>query len=180
MSIGAGIVLNAVLFQCVWFATVAGAGYGLWWTGLPVLLVFALWQLRTSRWPRADLQLVLCAVVLGFIVDSVLAAGGWLRYATPWPSQLFAPVWIVVLWAGFALTVNHSMAFLKGRVWLAVLFGAIGGPLAYFGAARLFDAVQFDASSQMPTVLLAVGWALATPLLMALATRLVARETVLA
>ena len=55
MSIGAGIVLNAVLFQCVWFATVAGAGYGLWWTGLPVLLVFALWQLRTSRWPRATL-----------------------------------------------------------------------------------------------------------------------------
>lgn len=178
MSIGAGIVLNAVLFQCVWFATVAGAGHGLWWAGVPVLLLFAIWQLRTSRWPRADLQLVLCAMVLGFIVDSLLAGGGWLRYATPWPSSLFAPVWIVVLWAGFALTMNHSMAFLKGRIWLAMLFGAIGGPLAYFGAARLFDAVQFDSPSHLPSLLLAVSWAVATPLLMALATRLVAREPV--
>jgi len=179
MSSGVGIVLNVVLFQCVWLATVAGAGHGMWWTGMPVLLVFAIWQLRTSRWPRADVQLVLCAIALGFVVDSVLARGGWLRYATPWPSPWFAPVWIVVLWANFALTVNHSMAFLKERIWLAVLFGAIGGPLAYFGAARLFNAVQFDASSQAPTALLAISWALVTPLLMALGTRLVARETAL-
>ena len=178
MSLGAGIVLNAVLFQCVWFATVAGAGAGMWWTGLPVLLIFAAWQLRTSRWPRADTHLVLVAIAIGFAVDSLLATSGYLRYATPWPSTVLAPIWIVVLWAGFALTVNHSMAFMKGRVWLAVLFGAVGGPLAYFGAARLFDAVQFHGSGTEAAVLLALSWAAVTPVLMLLGTQLVAREPV--
>ena len=132
------LVLNAVLFQCVWFACVAGAGAGYWWTGLPALALLAAWQLRVSQWPRADAALLACAVLLGFLVDSALALGGWLSYAAPLPWAGLAPAWIVVLWAGFALTVNHSLAFLKRSFALAVLFGAIGGPLAYFGAARLF------------------------------------------
>lgn len=139
------VLINAALFQAVWFATVAGAGAGLWWCGLPVLVVFAIWQLRDSRWPRADVALLALGVLLGFAIDSLLIAGGWLRYATPLPSGQFAPVWILVLWAGFALTVNHSLAFLKSRPALALLFGALGGPLAYLGAARLFEAVAFTA-----------------------------------
>ncbi|HWT16974.1 MAG TPA: DUF2878 domain-containing protein [Patescibacteria group bacterium] len=170
------VIVNAALFQMVWFATVAGAGAGFWWTGLPVLLVFAIWQVRVSRWPRADLALIGAGIVLGFVIDSLLIAGGWLRYATPQPFAQFAPVWIIVLWAGFALTVNHSLSFLKQRVTLALLFGAIGGPLAYVGAARLFDAVAFTAPHAQVLAAIAVAWAIATPLLLAIATRLVARE----
>jgi hypothetical protein len=170
------VIANAALFQVVWFATVAGAGAGFWWTGVPALLAFAVWQMKTSRWPRADLALVAVAIVLGFVIDSLLIAGGWLRYVTPLPSPQFAPVWILVLWAGFALTVNHSLAFLKQRMALAVLFGVFGGPLAYIGAARLFQAVTFTAPQMQVLVALAVAWAIATPLLLAIATRLVARE----
>lgn len=170
------VIVNAALFQVVWFATVAGAGAGFWWTGLPALLFFAIWQVKRSRWPRADVALVAVGVVLGLVIDSLLIAGGWLRYATPLPSTQFAPVWIIVLWAGFALTVNHSLAFLKQRGALAVAFGAIGGPLAYIGAARLFQAVSFTAPQIQVLAALAVAWAIATPLLLAIATRLVARE----
>ncbi|HRG15199.1 MAG TPA: DUF2878 domain-containing protein [Pseudomonadota bacterium] len=170
------VLINAALFQAVWFATVAGAGAGLWWCGLPVLVVFAIWQLRDSRWPRADVALLALGVLLGFAIDSLLIAGGWLRYATPLPSGQFAPVWILVLWAGFALTVNHSLAFLKSRPALALLFGALGGPLAYLGAARLFEAVAFTAPQAQTLIALAVAWAIAMPLLAAVAVRLVARE----
>ena len=172
------IVVNAALFQVVWFATVAGAGAGLWWTGLPVLLVFAIWQLRTSRWPRADLALIGVGIALGLVVDSLLIAGGWLSYATPAPSSRFAPAWILVLWVGFALTVNHSLAFLKQRLVIALLFGAIGGPLAYLGAARLFKAVTFTAPESHVVAAIAIAWAIATPLLLSIAGRLVAREPV--
>ena len=34
------------------------------------------------------------------------------------------------------------MGFLKRNAWLAVAFGAIGGPLSYLGAARGFDALR--------------------------------------
>lgn len=174
------IVVNAALFQVVWFATVAGAGAGFWWAGIPVLIGFAAWQLRQSPWPRADVALIGVGIVLGLVIDSLLIAGGWLRYATPLPSAELAPVWIVVLWAGFALTVNHSLSFLKRHLALALAFGAIGGPLAYLGAARLFDAVAFTAPQTQVVLALAIAWAIATPLLLAVASRLVAREQVAA
>lgn len=171
-------VLNALLYQGVWLASVAGAGAGYWWTGLPMLALLAAWQLRVSHWPRADIALLACAMLLGFLIDSALVLGGWLRFATPLPFAGLAPAWIVVLWAGFALTVNHSLAFLKRRFLLAVLFGAVGGPLAYFGAARGFGAVQFEAPVVEALLVLAAAWALATPMLLGLSTRLVAREGV--
>jgi len=172
------LVLNAVLFQCVWFASVAGAGAGYWWAGLPVLALLAAWQLRVSHWPRADAALLASAVLLGFLIDSALALGGWLSYATPLPFAGLAPAWIVVLWAGFALTVNHSLAFLKRNFALAVVFGALGGPLAYLGAARGFAAVQFEAPLLEALLVLALAWAVATPLLLRLSTHFVAREGV--
>lgn len=170
------VVINAALFQVVWFATVAGAGAGMWWAGLPALAAFAIWQLPRSRWPRADLALLACGVALGLAVDSLLIAGGWLRFATPQPSPQFAPVWILVLWAGFALTVNHSLAFLKRRPALAMLFGGLGGPLAYLGAQRLFAAVAFTAPQWHVLAALAVAWAISMPLLAAIGARLVDRE----
>lgn len=170
------LIVNAALFQFVWFATVAGAGAGHWWTGLPVLAVFAIWQLRTSRWPRADAALIGIGIALGLVIDSALIAGGWLRYTTPVPWAQLAPIWIIVLWAGFALTVNHSLAFLKRRVAWSLLFGAIGGPLAYLGAARLFAAVEFTAPQLHVFAALAIAWAIATLMLLAIAARLVARE----
>jgi hypothetical protein len=170
------LLVNAMLFQVVWFATVAGAGAGYWWTGLPALLLFAVWQLRHSQWPRADLTLVASGMVFGLLIDSMLVFGGWLRFATPLPWAEAAPVWIGVLWAGFALTLNHSLAYLKTHLGLAVLFGAIGGPLAYFGAARLFSAVQFAAPFAEVALALAVAWSLAMPLMLLLSRHLVARE----
>ncbi|MBL0029637.1 MAG: DUF2878 domain-containing protein [Rhodanobacteraceae bacterium] len=172
------LIANAALFQVVWFATVAGAGAGHWWTGLPALAVFAIWQLRTSRWPRADAATVGIGILLGLVIDSILIAGGWLRYATPLPWVQLAPVWIIVLWAGFALTLNHSLAFLKQHVLWSLLFGAIGGPLAYLGAARLFNAVEFTAPDMQVVLALGIAWAIATPLLLTIASRLVAREPV--
>ena len=51
-----------------------------------------------------------------------------------------------------------------------LLFGAIGGPLAYIGAARL-GAVSLDALP-LSYVALSVGWAIITPLLLKLTERL--------
>ena len=81
------IVANAALFQVVWFATVAGAGAGFWWAGIPVLVGFAIWQLRHSQWPRADFALIGVGIVLGVVIDSLLIAGGWLL-GVPFPAVL--------------------------------------------------------------------------------------------
>ena len=170
--------INIIGFQLVWIITVGGAAHGLWWAGLPVLALFALWQRRVSHVPRADLKLVLIAALLGFAVDSAFAASQWLQYQAALPSPMLAPVWIVVLWISFALTLNHSLQFLRGRHVWAVLFGAVGGPVAYLLAGRGWGALNFGRPDWHVLLALALAWALVTPLLVAWADRLARNEAV--
>lgn len=173
------IVVNALAFQAVWFAFVAGAAHGWWWIGFAVLLPFAAWQLARSAWPRADVALVLVAGALGFACDSVFAWTGMLEYATPLPWRGVAPAWIVGLWVGFALTLNHSLAFLKRRPVVAAVLGAVAGPFAYWVADRAWHAVAIGEPAARTLVALAVAWGVLTPLLLAIATKLALREVTL-
>lgn len=164
-------LLNLILFQLTWVAAVGGAGMGLWWPGLLMLAIFAAWHVRSTAHWRTDLQLALIVSAVGFGVDSALLQAGVLRYATPLPWTELAPIWIVVLWAGFALTLNHSMAFLHGRPLWAVLFGLLGGPLAYWVAANVWNAAELSEQRQSLLVL-GLVWALLTPAAMSLAAQL--------
>jgi len=108
------------------------------------------------------------AVLTGLVVDSLLVASGWLRYASPVPAGL-APYWILAMWALFATTLNVSMRWLQGKTGLAVLLGAIFGPLSYVAGQRLgaLEFIDFRAGA----LALAAAWALAMPLLMLAAAR---------
>lgn len=165
---------NVVGFQLVWLACVAGAGSGLPWAGPVAAILFALVMLRFGGKARDDLRLLALALPLGFVLDSALAYSGWLHYAQAWPWLKAAPVWIWALWSGFALTLNHSLAFLRERPWLAAGFGLIGGPMAYWAAAGAFDAVDFGAPVPWVIAALGLGWALILPMLFALDKRVAA------
>jgi len=53
-----------------------------------------------------------------------------------------------------ATTLNVSMAWLRGRYALAAIFGAFGGPLAYYSGAKL------GAMTRLPdsTGLIVLAW----------------------
>jgi hypothetical protein len=51
---------------------------------------------------------------------------------------------------------------------VAIIFGAVGGPLAYLGAAKL-GAVTLAGTSSY--IALSIGWAIITPLLLNISTR---------
>ncbi|MGH8032466.1 MAG: DUF2878 domain-containing protein [Luteimonas sp.] len=163
--------LNAIGYQAVWLCAVIGAGRGIWWSGPAAAAVFVAWQFALSRHRAADARLLIVALVCGLILDSVLAATGWARYGAAWPSAAFAPAWILSVWVSFAMTLTQSMRFLHGRRLLALLLGAIGGPLAYLGASHGWAAVVFTAPRWHAIAWLAVAWALAMPLLAGLAAR---------
>lgn len=160
---------NAIGYQLVWFCAVAGAGHGWAWAGPLAATCFAALTLHASPRRGQDVRLMLCAIALGALVDGAFAASGWLHYAQPWPSPALAPPWICAIWASFALTLNHSLSFLRGRPWLASALGAVGGPLAYASAARGFGALAFGVDEGLALLSLALTWALVVPLLMRLA-----------
>ena len=161
---------NLVGYQLVWFSIVISASRGqpLW--GIIAALIFIALQFHFSASRQADIRALVAAFICGFLLDGMLAASGWLHYASPLLS-LPAPVWILALWLAFAMTLNHSMAFLQGKPMLAGLLGGIGGPLAYLGAARGFDAVIFTPPAWHAIALLSIGWAIALATLAVLIPR---------
>ena len=164
------VLANIIGYQCVWFAAVLGAAHGRWWSGAAAACVFVIAQWSASRDRAVDARLVACALLAGIVLDGMLAASGVLRYASPEPA-LAAPLWILALWAAFAMTINHSLAFLKDSSIAALVLGGIGAPFAYFAAARGFGAVEFIAPAWRGAVALAAGWAVALVLLTSLARR---------
>jgi hypothetical protein len=167
------VAANFFLFQAGWFACVLGAARGFPWQGALVALLIAGFVVLRSGNPRAELALVLAAAAAGFAFDSVLALAGWVAFEGAVPAPQLAPVWMVALWALFATTLNVSLRWLRAWPALGALFGAVGGPVAYYAGERL-GALRF--ADPLPgLVAVAAGWALATPLLFALARRLEAR-----
>jgi hypothetical protein len=160
---------NLLGYQAAWFVAVGFAARGLAWPGIVACLGFAAITWWHSPLRRSDLRLVAVALACGLLMDGLLAGSGMLAYAAPLPA-LPAPAWIVALWVAFAMTLQHSLQWVLARPALAVAFGVIGGPLAYWGASRGFDAVVF--SMPVPaTLVLALGWGGAMALLAATARR---------
>ena len=163
--------ISLIGYQLVWFSAVIGAEHGLVWPGVVGMLVYAACQLGIVRHYKTDLSLMVTAIVMGFLLDGGLIRAGLASYAASWPSAALAPAWILALWATFSLTFTQSLAYLQTRLWLAVLLGAVGGPLAYLSAAHGWHVVIFVDPSWRGLLCLGIGWGLATPALAWLARR---------
>lgn len=163
------LLINFLVFQIGWFACVLGGANGLPWVGTGIALAIVAWHLTRAVRPGQELLLVACAAVIGMVFDSLLVSLGWLAYPSGTLIAGTAPHWIVALWMLFAITLNLSLSWLKRRLPVAILFGAIGGPLAYLGGAKL-GALTFLAPTP-GLITLAVGWALFTPFLVILSRR---------
>ena len=151
-------LLNLVGFQAVWLTCVIGAGKGLWWPGALAAAAFALLTLAFGPQLRRDLRTLAIALPIGFAMDSVLAQSGWLRYAIAFPSADWAPLWIMALWLGFALTLNHSLHTVYRNRLYTFLFGLLGGPLAYGIAAMRFEAMTVEYRMIPSFLLIAAVW----------------------
>ncbi len=156
-------LINFLLFQTGWFACVLGGAWGLPLVGVLVAFLIISYHLSRATVLHREIRLLAIAMGIGFVFDSLLVTTAMLAYPSGMLLPGTAPYWIVVMWALFATTLNLSLRWLRGSFLLAVLFGAAGGPLAYYAGSQL-GAVQF-LSPGYGLVALAIGWAVFTPLL---------------
>ena len=164
------LAINFFAFQIGWFASVLGAANAMPWLG-PVVLIFvlAIHFSMTDR-PAQEALLVLACAAIGIWFDSIFVAAGWIAYPSGQWHAMLAPYWIVTMWMLFATTINVSMSWLKGRLLLATATGAVAGPLSYVAGQKL-GGLEF-VQPVFAIVGLGVGWAIALPLVVALAVRL--------
>ena len=163
-------LINYVAFQIGWLACVLGAAHGRPLLGLlvAVLLIALHLGLASQRWIEAKL-LLYCAVI-GTVFDSLLLATGWISYPNgEWLPGL-APYWIIAMWFLFASTLNVSLSWMKGRMYLAALMGALGGPLSYIAGKNL-NAIRLEQPTEA-LILVTLSWAVMMPVLCVLAQRM--------
>jgi len=149
---------NAILFQITWFACVFGSANDLVWPGLLCCLVFTIWQLSPKRRHQNDFKLVIFACIIGLLVDTAWIQFGFFHYEQHWPHSDIAPIWIIALWVAFALSINHSLAWLNAHPILPALMGLMGAPLSYWAGQRI-GAIGFTERPLLALICLALTWA---------------------
>lgn len=162
-------IANFVVFQAAWFAAVLGAAHHAPLWGSACVIAAIAWHLGVSARPAQEAKLIGLACLIGFAVESGVAMQGHVAYPSGQPVSWLAPYWMVALWGELAIALNVTMRWLKGRPWLAALFGAIGGPAAFSAGVRLGGAQFIDRTPALVT--LAVAYAVLVPLLVWLSSR---------
>lgn len=162
-------VANFVAFQSAWFAAVLGAAHQIPLWGTACVIAAVIWHLGVSARPAQEAKLIALAGAIGLIVESAIAIQGNVTYPSGQPVTWLAPYWMVALWGELAIALNVTMRWLKRRLWLAALFGAIGGPAAFSAGVGLGGAEFVHKTPALIT--LVCIYAVAMPLLVWLSNR---------
>ena len=157
------ILTNVAIFQIAWFACVLGGAAGKPSVGIAVVTAAVAYHLYMARRPLPEAALLSLAALIGAFWDGQLIGHGWLVYPSGIVAEWIAPTWIIAMWVSFATTLNVSLRWLHGRYGLAMILGALGGPLAFYAGERLAG-VQFS-DPLVALSVLSAGWALITPTL---------------
>ncbi len=148
----------------MWLGCVVGGGvYGLLWTGGLALVVLVA---SVSGHPcrRQDVLVAMLALPIGLVLDTL-----WIRLGVvDYGGANFAPPWILLMWIGVALTINHSLVFLRDRPLLGALVVALFGPLSYVGGDKIGAVVVPQLQSLW---MVSLSWGLVFGLLFVVARR---------
>ena len=128
------MIANFILFQTLWFSAVIGAGrFDLTWVAIVGSLPLLIWT--TLRTPHTrTLSLLLIWGAAGCAMDAAWMAAGALNYPG---HELLPPYWIVLLWCGVGLTVDHSLKWFRDHPAIGSVAAGIFGPLSYVGGERM-------------------------------------------
>ncbi|MBF0264159.1 MAG: DUF2878 domain-containing protein [Gammaproteobacteria bacterium] len=113
---------------------------------------------------RAKNFILLPLALIGILVDVLLIKSGVFIF------EVF-PIWLLLLWVGFVVTLNHGFFWLTALQYpIIALIGAIAGPLSYLSGYYL-GAVSLAYSELISFLILAPIWFFLLPLLVYLSRK---------
>lgn len=153
--------VNYALYQTGWFACILGAAWE--WPLTGALVAAALIGAHFARTiERAvELRLLLLALGVGVIVEAYqVRSGTYARFTSGAIVAWMSPPWLLLMWAQFATTFRWSLRGIMLRPVRAALFGAVGGPIAFWAGERL-GAVTLAAPLWAAYLRLGLTWGIA-------------------
>ncbi|WP_196157640.1 DUF2878 domain-containing protein [Reinekea sp. G2M2-21] len=144
-------IANYALFQIGWFlAVLFQSPWSLLWALMFVGVHAFAFNHRKETWQLLPVMLI------GLSIDLIWHLSPFIEYLG---LGFVVPTWIIALWMIFPLTLNHSLAWLKGRLTLQVLFGILGGGGSYVAGTKLGAAN----ATPLGLLLVASAWGLWLP-----------------
>ena len=156
---------NITVNQIVWFACILGAANEQPFWGIAAMSVYLVlyFRLITDDW--VELRLIAIALVFGLIFDSTVIYLGIVEIIDPTAASLGEqPLWLTCLWINFSLLMRHGLNYFVARPRLGGAFGAVGGVLATWSAAKL-GAIYLHINTATDMLFLALLWGSACYLL---------------
>lgn len=135
-------------FEVCWFALI-------YWQYPAIVPVFLLWCIAFWWLTKPEQVAVVVVTILGVLLDYLLVQLGVFQFA----DSSAIPSWMLMLWACFALVSVKVFAHWFTPWYLALAVGAIGGPLAYWGGAKLGGQLLYADLTQL-LIILAPIWGL--------------------
>ncbi|MBJ7538018.1 DUF2878 domain-containing protein [Marinomonas transparens] len=153
-------LINAVLFQVVWFACLLGGNV---WALVATAAYLAIHRHYFMKSPR-EWRLLAVFVLLGVMVDGALFEFGVFSAEKSmfWVHGL-PPIWLLCLWLSVATLFPHSLVFLRSRYWLSAGVGMVGPTLSYYAGAKM-TGIMLAEPTWLSLVIVAFLWALILPL----------------
>ena len=160
------ILPNLFRYQLTWLATVLGTAHGKADLGAFIGFLMIVLHFKKCHHLLAEYKTVFTTLLVGGLWELLLVQQQWVVYEGT-SAITIVPVWILILWTAFGTTLNGCLGWFKNHLGWAMLFGAAGGPLAWYGGAAL-------GALSVPNPLfgysvISLGWAVMMPLLSFLA-----------
>ena len=158
--------MNVVLSYAAWFAVALLAAQGDFGLAIVPSLVALVIHLGVTheKQRRSELLVACAALLLGLGVETIHMAAGATQYAEGASVAGLPPAFMIGLWAAFATLINVSLAWMKDRIWLAVLFGALASGPSYYAGSKI-GALTLGEPVWQSLMTIGAVWALAFPML---------------
>lgn len=157
-------VINAVFFYLGWLVCMHQAKGPHPYLGPLVIASILGCHLLTTSQKVLDGVLIVSLGALGTIVDTLYIQVGMITFKGGYSNfPGMAPLWISSLWALYAASINHSLAWLNRNILLAAVMGG-GGAISSYLVGLQLGAADLHWPEIFSLAVIGSVWALVVPL----------------
>ena len=172
MNISKFNIFNLVAFYIFWWISIWGASQERYFIGPSFAIVYFAIHFIFIENKTKEFYLLISCFILGIIFENSLINFDFLEYK----GILFnyygiAPLWPLLLWGGFGLTLFHSSIFILGKLRFSFIIGGLFTPFIYLSAHK-FGAISLKFTFLNSYIILGVSTGCIILLINVIATKI--------